>query len=126
MIAMTNLFLVGLGGAVGAMTRFLIGGWVSRANPGGGFPVGTLTVNITGCLAAGLLAGFLSRHPGPDAARLFLMTGVLGGYTTFSAFSLETIQLLQRQAYAPALANALFSICLGLLALYLGIKLASL
>lgn len=87
---------VGLGSAAGGMARFGLQVWAEKVFPGG-FPVGTVLANLTGCLAIGLLAG-LQRDGTPllgARERQFLMTGVLGGYTTFSAFSLQSLELAQ-------------------------------
>ncbi len=92
---MPNLLIVMLGGAIGAGLRHLAGG-LALARLGPGFPWGTLAVNLSGGLAMGLLAGWLVRYGGTEASRLFLAVGVLGGFTTFSAFSLETFLMIER------------------------------
>lgn len=104
------------GGALGAGARFAVG----QMARGPGFPWGTLTVNLTGALLMGLLAGTLQRQDaigGP--AWLFLGVGVLGGFTTFSAFSLDAVALFNRGAYGSALAYVAASV-LGALALFTG------
>src|SRR5690606_22098604 len=95
--ALHPLLLVGAGGAAGAIARHLLASWTMQAGGAPAFPLGTFVVNITGCLLAGVLAGFAERHAWFDAdVRLLLMVGLLGGFTTFSAFGLETVQLLRR------------------------------
>jgi fluoride exporter len=98
---MPNLLFVMLGGALGAGARHLVGG-VALARLGTGFPWGTLTVNLVGGLLMGLLAGWLARGGGSEASRLFFAVGVLGGFTTFSAFSLETLLMIERGQYGFA------------------------
>jgi fluoride exporter len=90
-----NLLLVMLGGALGAGARHLAGLAALRWL-GPGFPWGTLFVNLAGGLAIGLLTGWLARAGGSEATRLFLAVGLLGGFTTFSAFSVETFLLIER------------------------------
>ncbi len=99
---MNNLLLVMLGGAIGAGMRHLVG-MATLARFGHGFPWGTLAVNLTGGLLIGLLAGWLARSGGSEATRLFLAVGVLGGFTTFSAFSLETWLMIERGQIGIAL-----------------------
>jgi CrcB protein len=92
---MPNLLLVMLGGAIGAGLRHLVGAAL-LAKAGPGFPWGTLFVNLAGGLAIGLLAGWFVRAGANEQMRLFLAVGLLGGFTTFSAFSLETWLMIER------------------------------
>jgi CrcB protein len=105
---------VGVGGFIGSVLRFIIGGWAQRLSPMGGFPIGTLTVNVLGCLLIGLLGGLADQRQLLDAGqRLFLMVGVLGGFTTFSSFALETLGLAQDGELWRAALNILLQILLG-------------
>ena len=117
---MPNLLLVMLGGALGAGARHLAGvaglRWL-----GPGFPWWTLFVNLFGSLLMGLLAGWLSRAGGTEGARLFLAVGILGGFTTFSAFSLELVLMLERGELASAAAYILASVTGGILLLFAGL-----
>jgi len=117
---MNTLFPVMLGGAIGAGCRHLLG-QVLLARLGPGFPWWTLTANIAGSLAMGVLVGWLARSGGSEATRLFLAVGVLGGFTTFSSFSLEFWMLFERGAMGQALAYVLSSVIVGILACGLGI-----
>ncbi|OCP34831.1 fluoride efflux transporter CrcB [Ensifer sp. LC163] len=120
---MTHLLLVGAGGAIGSMARYLLGLWTLR-RWGPGFPWGTLSVNITGSFLIGLLAELIMRKFGASAEmRLFLITGVLGGYTTFSAFSLDAIMLLERGEVALAFGYVAASVLLSILAVFAGLAL---
>src|SRR3954462_10300933 len=101
--AMPNLLIVMLGGAIGAGARHLAGS-IALARFGPGFPWGTLGVNLAGGLLMGLLAGWLMRAGGSEAIRLFFAVGVLGGFTTFSAFSLEVSLMIERSQYGIAAA----------------------
>jgi len=120
---MKHLILVGIAGGIGAVARYQLGGAILNATVGWRFPLHTFVVNVLGCLVAGLLARLVERYSfiGPDL-RLFLFTGLLGGFTTFSAFSLETVSLFQRNAPLVAVANAVTSVLAGLFALWLGMK----
>jgi fluoride exporter len=122
---MKHLLLVGLGGGLGAIARYKLGGWVLHHTMSWRFPAGTFLVNVLGCLVAGLLAGYVERRDllGPET-RLLLFTGVLGGFTTFSAFGLETAYLLRRGELGVALANVVLSVAVGVVALLLAVKLA--
>ncbi|MFM9827215.1 MAG: fluoride efflux transporter FluC, partial [Sphingomonas sp.] len=107
---MISLGLVMAGGAVGAGLRYMVSR-LMLGLVGGGYPWGTLTVNILGGLAMGLLIGTLSRGPVPHPqAQLLLGVGVLGGFTTFSAFSLELVQMAERGALGVAAGYALLSV----------------
>lgn len=119
---MHNLLLVGLGGFLGSIARYTLGGLVLHMTVQQHFPLGTFTVNVLGCLVVGLMAGATERYElfGPDA-RLFLFTGLLGGFTTFSAFSLDAVTLWQRGQGAVALAYVAGSVGLSLAALLAGL-----
>lgn len=131
---MPKTLCVALGGALGATLRYLVGGWVQRApwieRMQGGLgllPWGTLLVNVSGCAAIGLLAGLLEeRSTASPELRLFLLVGVLGGYTTFSSFGLETHRLLAEGSSALALVNVVGSVVAGLAAVVAGAALARL
>lgn len=117
---MKSVLLVALGGAIGSVARFKLSGWVLHQTPNWRFPAATFAVNIIGCLIAGLLAGMaVKQDVFTPEARVFLFTGLLGGFTTFSAFGLETLLLLKRGEAGAALANVLLSIAIGLLAAWL-------
>ena len=120
---MTNLLFVGLGGFVGSVARYLLGGWILHQTAEARFPWSTFTVNLFGCLAIGVLSGVAERFGmiGPTA-RLFLFTGVLGGFTTFSAFGLETVYLLRRNELWIAAAYTAGSVVVGILFLWLGLR----
>lgn len=119
---MHHLFLVMLGGAIGAGARHLVGR-AALALWGPGFPVGTLAVNVIGGLAMGLLAGWLAtRASGDEALRYLLGVGVLGGFTTFSAFSLETVLMIERGELTTALFYILASVVLSVGALFAGLQ----
>ena len=121
MNSLKAILLVGSGGFLGSVLRYLLGGWVYDALPGIPFPLGTLVVNVTGCLAIGLAAGLFEVRQafGPEA-RLFLMIGVLGGYTTFSSFAYETLALARDAELLRAFANVALQTVLGLAAAWLG------
>ncbi|NVD41093.1 fluoride efflux transporter CrcB [Ensifer sp. HO-A22] len=120
---MSNLLLVGAGGAIGSMARYLVGLWTLH-RWGSGFPWGTLGVNITGSFLIGFLAELIMRKFGASAEmRLFLITGVLGGYTTFSAFSLDTITLFERGDAALAITYIAASVVLSIVAVFAGLAL---
>jgi CrcB protein len=121
-----HILLVALGGAIGSVARFKMSGLVLHATPNWRFPAGTLAVNLLGCLIAGLLAGMAVKQDvfSPEA-RVFLFTGLLGGFTTFSAFGLETLLLLKRGETAVAVANVVVSIVVGLLVAWLGYELSA-
>ena len=120
---MPALLLVMMGGAIGSGLRHLVGRLV-LAHYGAGFPWGTLAVNLIGGACMGLLAGLLVRTGAGEPVRLLLGVGVLGGFTTFSAFSLDTVLMLQRGEAGLAVAYVLASVCGALAALFLGLQAA--
>lgn len=120
---MTQFFLVLTGGAIGSVGRWLTGrGMLAMFGPA--YPYGTLAVNLVGGLLMGVLVATLARLTMPvDNIRLFFATGVLGGFTTFSAFSLDTVTMLQRGDLGVALGYALLSVFGSVLALFAGLYL---
>ncbi|MBL0937727.1 MAG: fluoride efflux transporter CrcB [Gemmatimonadaceae bacterium] len=123
---MRDVLLVGCGGFLGAVMRY---GMSLMIAPVGAvrFPMATLVVNVTGSLVIGFVAGWGERTDLlSPAMRLLLMTGILGGYTTFSAFALESQTLLRNQAVAGAILNVMAHVVLGLLAVVAGHRLANL
>ncbi len=121
---MKHLLLVATGGAIGASLRYLTG-IAALLWFGANFPWGTLMVNVIGSFAMGVLAEFIIRKLGAsNELRLLLMTGLLGGYTTFSAFSLDAILLIERGAYSAAAGYILANVVGSILALLLGLMLA--
>jgi CrcB protein len=119
---MNAYLLVGLGGAIGSIARYGSGVMVGRVWPSE-FPAATLVVNVSGSLAMGLLVGWLARTvpAWQGDARLFLAVGVLGGFTTFSAFSLDAITLIERGELMQAALYVLGSVLVAVVALYLGL-----
>lgn len=114
--------LVGLGGAIGSVARYWCSGVVARAF-GETFPWGTLTVNVVGCLLIGLFASLTSpdgRLFVPGEWRLFVMLGLLGGFTTFSSFSLQTLSLVEDGEHLYAGGYVLLSLVLCLVGVWLG------
>jgi CrcB protein len=122
---MTRLLIVGLGGALGSMARYGTGLAVARLMPGAAWPWATLMVNGVGGLLMGLLAGWLAQRGSEgDGLRLFAAVGLLGGFTTFSAFSLETALMIERRQFAMAGAYVGLSVVLALAALFVGLMIA--
>lgn len=117
---MQGYLIVFIGGGIGAALRH----GVNLASPrllGPGFPWGTLTVNVVGSLVMGLLAAwFAFRGASTEPWRLFLATGILGGFTTFSAFSLDVVALIERREVMSALVYALASVAMSIVALAAG------
>ncbi|UJW86348.1 fluoride efflux transporter CrcB [Devosia sp. SL43] len=119
---MYPFLLVGAGGAIGAMARFGVGSLVGRLWPMS-FPLATMLINIIGSLAMGLFVGLMARFlpAWQENARLFVAVGILGGFTTFSSFSLDTIVLIERGEWLMAGAYVLLSVVVCLIGLYLGL-----
>lgn len=123
-----KILCIAIGGAAGSLLRYFLGGIVQRSWDGWQgwfFPAGTMVINVTGCLVIGCLAALFS---GPVAMReeyrVGLMVGLLGGFTTFSSFGLETFHLLSDGQRLAAAANVLISCVLGVAAVMLGYRLA--
>lgn len=124
---MRNILFVGLGGFAGSVLRYLVSGWVQRLSDTSLFPYGTLSVNVVGCLVIGLLGGWADNtelfNP---AVRLFLLLGLLGGFTTYSTFGYETMALLRDRQTTAALGYVGLHLVLGLGAVALGYGLSTL
>ena len=120
---MTYPLLVGFGGFFGCIARYYAGTMVSSAQPNSLFPWGTFFVNILGCALIGLVFGLSERiaHGLTLEIRLVAVTGFLGGFTTFSAFSIESLSLLRQGEWKLAFSYVLSSVLLGLLATWLGL-----
>lgn len=127
---MTRFLLVASGGALGAMARYALGLAAGRLAPGAAWPQswpwGTFGANLVGGLLMGLLAGWLALKAGAhqESIRLFAAVGVLGGFTTFSAFSLETALMIERREMATAALYVAASVVLAVAALFLGLLIA--
>lgn len=121
---MEKLFLVAVGGGVGAAARYLLG-VASLHRWGGSWPAATFIANVSGGLLMGLLVGWLALRGGGEQERFRLLLGVglLGGFTTFSAFSLETVLMIERRAYGEALGYVLISVLASIVALFAGLML---
>lgn len=119
---MVHALLVLAGGALGSLCRYLTGLWTLRAF-GPVYPVGTLAVNVVGSFLIGLISELiLRRFGGAVELRLLLITGFLGGFTTFSAFSLDAVSLYERSSLTTALVYIMASVGLSLLALIAGLQ----
>lgn len=124
--ALITALLVGLGGFIGALARYGLSGLTHRLFSASTFPLGTMAVNLIGCLLIGVLAGLSeSRQLLTSDFRTFAMIGILGGFTTFSAFGYETVALLRNSQYASALLNVVLQVLLGVALVWLGYALAT-
>ncbi len=119
---MAAIFWVFLGGGLGSLLRYGIARWIAPYAPL--FPYATLLANVLSCILLGYLAGLSLRGSLDEPSKLFLITGLCGGFSTFSTFSNETFGLLQAGHYALALLNIGGSLLLGLVCIYLGLRLA--
>ena len=122
----TRLLLIAAGGALGAVARYGVGVWAVRLFPATQWPWGTLAVNVLGGLLMGLLAGWLAFRGGlhSESIRLFAAVGILGGFTTFSAFSLETALMIEKRQFALASGYVAASVVLSIAALFVGLMVA--
>lgn len=120
---MINIALVATGGAIGSVFRYLVGVWSMRLG-GPNFPWGTLAVNIVGSFLIGLLVELVARRLNASMEmRLFLVTGVLGGFTTFSSFSLDAVSLFERGAIGLSAFYILASLVVSIAAVFAGLAL---
>ena len=120
-----NILLIGLGGGLGSIARYLCQKWFMDHHLHA-FPWATFMVNIIGCFLIGLFWGiFLKPFTGNESWKLFLMTGICGGFTTFSAFTLEGIGLIKEQKLGLFFVYIGGSVVIGLLATYVGMKMMS-
>ncbi|MBI5079894.1 MAG: fluoride efflux transporter CrcB [Chloroflexi bacterium] len=118
---MNNALLVGAGGFIGSVARYWLSSYVQQISKSVSFPYGTLTVNLLGCLVIGVLAQLAdSRGVFTPEARAFVFIGLLGGFTTFSSFGNETINLFRGSENLEGIANVIAHIVLGLGAVWLG------
>ncbi len=115
-----QLLLVGIGGGIGSMLRFLVSVLTSKFVQGT-FPLPTLLVNLSGCFLIGILAGLFAQPPYTDNnLRFLLITGFCGGYTTFSTFAHENLLLIENQQILPAIGYTLLSVVLGIALVWVG------
>lgn len=120
-----NVLLVAIGAAVGGVARYLIGGWLASLL-GPDFPWGTVFVNVTGSFVIGVVLVLAQGGALPAGARPFVAVGILGGYTTFSTYSYETLELIIDGNYEVAVINVFVQLVLGLIGVYLGVVLGRL
>jgi len=123
---MTRFLLVAAGGALGSMARYGLGLAAARLAPNAAWPLGTFAANLIGGLAMGLLVGWLAFKGSAqqETIRLFAAVGVLGGFTTFSSYSLEAVMMIERRDYGLAAAYVVGSVVLAIAALFLGLMVA--
>lgn len=118
---MRQLIAVGLGGMIGSVLRYLFSGWFQTWSKSETFPIGTLGVNILGCFIIGILGGYSeSLEALSPELRAFLMIGLLGGFTTFSTFEYETMNLLRNSHFMYAVTNVMIQLFVGLMAVWAG------
>ncbi len=124
-VLFTEFLTVGAGGFLGSGLRFVTTAYVQRLFPNSPFPYGTATVNIIGCLLIGFLGAIvITREAIDPALRLFLIVGILGGFTTFSAFAFENLMFVQDSRLFLALLNVVVQVVTGFMAAWLGFQLA--
>ena len=119
---MKSIVFVGIGGATGSVMRYLLG-MVGGHYFKGSFPFATFAINFIGCVLIGLLLGYFGKHEGLNPQlKLLLITGFCGGFTTFSTFAAENVQLMENGNYGMLMANMLGSVVLGMGGVILGMK----
>ena len=118
---MLNVFIVGLGGFIGSALRYLVGGWAQQLSKSLDFPYGTLTVNLIGCFVIGFMGELVeARGIFTSETRLLILIGLLGGFTTFSSFGNDTLNLARSGQMFNALTNVAVNVVFGLLLVWLG------
>src|SRR5881392_1362863 len=123
MLGFKQLIIVAFGGAIGSMLRYKLGGLALHHTQGWNFPVSTFSINVAGCFAIGILAALVEHHDLlSPSVRLLLFTGLLGGFTTFSAFGYESVFLLRRGLISTSILYAGLSVFCGLIAVFIGFK----
>jgi CrcB protein len=116
-----KVMLVGVGGFIGSVSRYLLGGYIQQVSNSSGFPYGTLAVNLAGCFTIGLLSQLAeSRGIFTPETRALIFVGILGGFTTFSSFGNETINLFRDGQMVSAFGNMAANVILGLFLVWLG------
>lgn len=114
-----SFLYIAAGGAIGAVVRFAVG-QLLKPTSATSFPLHTFVINLTGCFLIGIAAAYLLRHAEADLLKYLIITGVLGGYTTFSSFALETLQLMQAQKFVMAIWYVALSNVTGIAACFGG------
>ena len=123
---MRQLIVIGVGGMVGAILRFLLSGLIQNLSKNDAFPLGTLGVNVLGCFIIGILGGYSETlNAFSPELRAFLMIGLLGSFTTFSSFELETFNLLRNSQFLYAALNVGLQFIVGLIAVIAGYYLST-
>src|SRR2546421_8924866 len=124
MLGLKQIFIVAAGGAIGSIMRYKLGGFALHHTQSWNFPVSTVSVNLAGCFAIGILAALVEHHDLlSPSMRLLLFTGLLGGFTTFSAFGYESVFLLRRGLVSIATEYVVLSVVCGVGAVLAGLKL---
>lgn len=121
---MIKLLFIGFGGAVGAISRALLSSMITKLFPTSSFPWGILICNVLGCFILGFLATYFLENIIPNHHKAMIIVGMLGSFTTFSTFSMDTINLIMDQQFISAILNVTLSVVLGLVFVFLGILLA--
>src|SRR5947209_645885 len=120
MLGLKQILIVALGGAFGSALRYKLGGFALHHTQGWNFPISTFSINVVGCFAIGILAALVEHHDlFSPSMRLLLFTGLLGGFTTFSAFGYESVFLLRRGLFSGAAGYAILSVLGGIFAVSL-------
>jgi CrcB protein len=127
MLTLKPMLIVAVGGAIGSVARYKLGGFVLHHTEGWNFPASTFSVNVLGCFVIGILAALVEHHDlFSPSVRLLLFTGLLGGFTTFSAFGYESVFLIRRGLLQVAAAYVILSVFVGIGSVFFGMKLVDL